>query len=56
MEFISGSGQKISGDIVPMAVLVTNRVEEGNLGMVTTFGCHDQAKMESLEALSTSCQ
>ena len=32
-----GSGQKISGEIIPMAVLVTNGVEEGSLGMVTTF-------------------
>ena len=35
-----------------MAVLVTDGVGEGNLGMQTTFCCHDQAKVEASEALS----
>ena len=39
-----------------MAVLVTDGVEEGSLGMVTTFCHHDQAKVESSEVLSTLCQ
>ena len=55
VEFISSSGWKMSDEIVPMAVLVTDRVEEGRLGMMTTFCCHDQAKVESSEALSTLC-
>ena len=53
VEFISGSGWKISGEVIPMADLVTDVVEEGSLGMVTTFCYHDQAKVESSEALST---
>ena len=50
---ISSGSQKISSEIVPRAVLITNGVEEGSLGMMTTFCCHDQAKVESLEVLST---
>ena len=56
MEFITNNSQKICGKITPMVVLVTDRVEEGSLGMVTTFCCHDQAKVESSEALSTLVQ
>ena len=44
VEFITSNGWKISGKIVPMSVLVTDRVEEGSLGIVTTFCHHDQAK------------
>ena len=51
MEFISGSGHKISGEIVLIAGLITDRVEEG-----TTFCHHDKAKVESSEALSILCQ
>ena len=40
----------------PMATLVTGGVGEGNLGMVATFCCHDQVKMEASDALSTLCQ
>ena len=39
-----------------MAILVTDGVGEGNLGMVTTFCCHNQAKVEASEALSVLCQ
>ena len=39
-----------------MAMLITNGVEEGSLGMVNTFHHHDQAKMESSEALSSLYQ
>ena len=53
VEFITSNGQKISSEIVPMVVLVTDWVEEGSLGMVTTFCHHDQAKMEPSEVLST---
>ena len=52
VEFITNNGQKISGEAVPMAVLVVDGVREGNLGMVTTFCCHNQAKVEASEALS----
>ena len=53
MEFFSGGGQKISGEILPVVVLNTDGVEEGSLGMVTTFCHHDQAKVEPSEALYT---
>ena len=52
VEFITSNGQKISGEIVPMVILVTDGVEEGSLGMVTTFCCHDQVKVALSEALS----
>ena len=46
MEFITSRGWKISREAIPMVILVTDGVEEGNLGMVTTL-CHNiQAKME----------
>ena len=52
MEFITHNGQKISREAISMAILVTDGVGEGNLGMVTTFCCPDQAKMEASEVLS----
>ena len=52
MEFVTSNGQKISGEAIPMAILVTDGAEEGNLGMVTTCCYHDQAKMEASNALS----
>ena len=39
-----------------MAVVFTNGVQEGSLGMVTTFCCHDPAKVEPLEVLFTLLQ
>ena len=56
MEFILGSGQKISGEIIPMVVLITDVVEGGSLGIVTTFCHYDEAKVESSEVLSILCQ
>ena len=35
-----------------MVVIATDGVGEGNLGMVTTFCCHDEAKVEASKALS----
>ena len=46
MECITNNGRKISGEAIPVAVLVMDGVGEGNLCMVTTFCCHDQAKIE----------
>ena len=51
VEFITNNGQKISGEAVLMVILVTDGVGEGNLGMVTTFCHHDQAKMGASDAL-----
>ena len=56
VEFITSNSWKTSGEIIPMAVLVTDGVEEGSLGMVTTFCCHNQAKVEPSEVLSTLLQ
>ena len=39
-----------------MVILVTDGLGEGNLGMVTTFCHHDQAKMEASDALSNLYQ
>ena len=36
-----------------MAILITDGVGKGDLGMVTTFCSHNQVKMESLEVLAT---
>ena len=56
VEFINNSDQKISSEVIHVAVLVMDREEEESLGMVTTFCHHDQAKVESLEVLSTLLQ
>ena len=52
VEFISSNGWKVNGEAVPMVVLVMDRVRDRNLGMVTTFCHHNQAKVEACEALS----
>ena len=52
VEFITNNGQKISREVIPMEILVTDGVGEGSLGMVTTFSCHNQAKLEASKALS----
>ena len=52
VEFITTNGQNISGEAVPMMILVMDGVGEGNLGMVTTFCHHNQAKVEASKALS----
>ena len=45
--FITHSGKKVrSEEIMPMAILITDGVGEGKLGMVTVFCYSDQAKME----------
>ena len=56
VKFIINNSQKISGDTIPMVVLVMDGVGEGNLDMVTTFCCHNQAKIEASKALSALCQ
>ena len=52
VEFIIHNGWKISEEATPMAILITDGVGEGNLGMMTTFCHHDQAKMEVCNVLS----
>ena len=39
-----------------MAILVMNELAGGNMGMVTTFFCHDQVRVEASKALSAICQ
>ena len=53
VEFITHTGRKISGEATPVVILITAGVGEGNLGIVTTFCCDNQAKMEAFDALST---
>ena len=52
VEFITHNDWKVSGEAIPMVILVTDGVGEGNLGMVTTFCCHNKAKMEASKAVS----
>ena len=52
LEFITSNSQTISGKTILMVILVTDRVGEWNLGMVTTFCHHNQAKMEASDAFS----
>ena len=52
VQFITHTGQKTSGEATPTVIVITDGVGEGKLGMVNTFCCHDQAKMETSDALS----
>ena len=54
MDFITSSGKRsMSKELVPMAILITDGVGKGSLGMVTNF-CHsDQAEVEPWVMLST---
>ena len=57
VEFITNNGWKItSSKIVPMVVLVTDRLGEGSLGMVITFCHHNQVKVDPSEVLLTLVQ
>ena len=56
VEFITSTSQKIRDEIIPMAVLVTDRAEEESLDMVTTFCHYDQTKVEPSVALSILLQ
>ena len=40
------------GEAIPMEILVMDAVGGGNLGVVTTFCHHNQARVEASEALS----
>ena len=46
----------MSIEIVPLAISVMGGVGEGNLGMIAAFCRTDQAKEETLDALSTLVQ
>ena len=39
--------RRSEGEATPMVILFTDGVGEGNLGIGTTFCCHNQAKMEA---------
>ena len=52
LEFITNNSQKISGEAIPMVLIVIDGVGEGNLGMVTTFCHHDPSTVEASEVLS----
>ena len=56
MKFITHTSRKISGEGTLMVILITDGVGEGNLCMVTTFCCHNQAKVEASDAPSTLYQ
>ena len=46
VEFVTDTGLRVSDEATPTVILITDGVEEGYLGMVTTFCHHDQVKME----------
>ena len=56
VEFIPDTGLRTCEEVTHMAILITDGVGEGNLGMVTTFYHHNQNKMESSDALPAICQ
>ena len=53
VEFITNNGQRISGEVIPMVILVADGMGEGSLGIMTTFCHHDQAMVEASKVLST---
>ena len=53
VEYVKKTGLRLSGETAPMAILITNGVGKGDVGMVTTFCNHNQVKMEAPEVLAT---
>ena len=49
-------GPRIRREAIPMAILVTYRVGNEYLGMMTIFCHHNQNKIEACDALSALCQ
>ena len=56
-DFITKVGRRaMTTEITPLAILVTDGVGEGKLGMITAFCRTDQAKVERSDSLSTLVQ
>ena len=55
VEFIN-TGLRASSEATPTAILITDGVKEGYLGMVTIICHHDQVKMKAMDALAALCQ
>ena len=53
VEYVTKTGLRLSGEAIPIAILVTNGVGKGDLGMMVTFCSHNQVKMEASEVLTT---
>ena len=54
---ITSSSKRVTNEeIIPMAILITNGVGEGSLGMMTVFGHSDQVKVEPSVILPTLVQ
>ena len=51
-EYVTDTSPRLSGEATPMAILVTDGVGKGDLGMVMTFCSHNQVKMEASEVLT----
>ena len=52
--FITSSGKRSTNEeFVPMAILITNGVGKGSLGILTILCCSDQAKVEPSVTLLT---
>ena len=49
VEYVTETGLRLSGEAAPMAILITDGVGKGDLGMVTTFCSHNQVMMEASE-------
>ena len=45
VEYVTETGPRLSGEAAPMAILITNGVGKGDLGMVTAFCSCNQVKM-----------
>ena len=56
-DFLIKVGRRaMSAEIAPLAILVTDGVSKGKLGMITAFCRTDKVKVEPLDALSTLVQ
>ena len=53
VECVTEAGLRLSGEATPMAILATDGIGKGNLGMVMTFCSYSQVKMEASEVLTT---
>ena len=53
VEYVIKTSLRLSGEASPMAILISDGVGKGDLGMVMTFCSHNQVKMEASEVLTT---
>ena len=52
VESVTETHLRLSGEVAAMAILMTDGLGKGDLGMMTTFCSHNQTELEASEALT----